>query len=141
MSETHRINLQNIKRINGESMQEYASKVTTTMSKACPGLDNTLQLYTELSIEHQLNSLQDRSLAYDVMTQKSATFESAVNMLTWHECCKENFKRKNVVRQVATSYSPDDRSYVNNEVEVRRVNNDSSQRFLTETDWNSSGET
>jgi hypothetical protein len=133
MPETHRINLQNIKRINGESMQEYASKVTTGMSKAYPGLDNTSQLYTELCIEHLLNGLQDRSLAYDVMTKKPSTFEAAVNMLTWHECCKENFRRKNVVRQLATNYSPDDRSYVNNEVEVRRVNTDSSQRFVTES--------
>jgi hypothetical protein len=129
MAETHRMNLQILKKLGRESMQEYASRVSSAMTKAYPGLDHTSQLFTELTIEHLLNGLQDQSLAYDVMTKRPPTLESALEMLTWHECCKGGISRKKtVVRQVTTDYNPEVADY-DDEVDVRRVNG---QRFVTE---------
>jgi hypothetical protein len=122
MPETHRMNLQNIKQMNRETIQEYVSRVSTAMPRAYPGLDNNSKLYTELSIEHLLNGLQDQSLAYDVMTKRPPTLDAALDMLMWHECCKIGIRKKTAVRQVATDYNREAADYVNDDMNVRRVN-------------------
>ena len=98
LPETYRANLQSMKRQPREDLYEYADRVKTLMTKAYPGLENT-QLYVEMTIEYLVNGLADKNLIYDVLTKKPQTIEEALEMITWHECCKGSEKRT-MVRQV-----------------------------------------
>jgi hypothetical protein len=128
LAETHRLNLQNIKAQARESVQEYASRVNTAMTKAYPGLENT-PLFADLTIDHLLNGLADQNLAYDVMTKKPSTLEEAIEMITWHDCCKGGTRKRTAVRQLTTDFQDDEQDSDNEDVDVRRVN---SQRFVNE---------
>ena len=100
LPETHRRELQQMKRAAGESFQEYSTRIEAKMSKAYPGMQNT-QLYSSLSIEHMLNGIQNQSIAYDVMTRRPQTLQEAVSLLSWHSSCKDGIKAKQHVRHVA----------------------------------------
>lgn len=63
------------------------------MSKAYPSLTDE-QLKAELAIGHLLNGLNDQSSAYDVATKRPKIVHSAVDMITWHKCCKNGMRRE-----------------------------------------------
>ena len=77
----------------------------------------------------------DPSLAYDVMSKKPQDIDSAMEMIRWHECCKNGAKRKSVVRQVIHrdfefDDSDNDSDYEDQDTtNIRRVNG---KRFVTE---------
>lgn len=83
LPETHRRELQQIRKAAGESFQEYSTRIEAKMSKAYPGMQNT-EIYKSLSIEHMLNGIHDQSTAYDVLTERPHTLQEAVNLLSWH---------------------------------------------------------
>ncbi|CAG2226705.1 unnamed protein product [Mytilus edulis] len=83
LPETYRTNLQFIKQDQKESIQEYAFRV-------------------ERLVEHFIKGLPDQSLAYEVLIQKPATLQDAINIVTWHECCRKNVNKNFNVRQVNT---------------------------------------
>lgn len=88
LPETHRVQLQKMRRKSEESIQEFSSRINSLMNKAYPGLTDE-QLKAELAIRHLLNKLNGQSIAYDVVTKMPKTVQSAVDMITWHECCKK----------------------------------------------------
>ncbi|VDI02676.1 Hypothetical predicted protein [Mytilus galloprovincialis] len=49
-----------------------------------------------------IKGLPDQSLAYEVLIQKPATLQDAINIVTWHECCRKNVNKNVNVRQVNT---------------------------------------
>lgn len=83
LPETHRRELQQIRKAAGESFQEYSTRIEAKMSKTYPGMQNT-EIYKSLSIEHMLNGIHDQSTAYDVLTERPHTLQEAVNLLSWH---------------------------------------------------------
>lgn len=83
LPETHRRELQQIRKAAGESFQEYSTRIEAKMSKACHGMQNT-EIYKSLSIEQMLNGIHDQSTAYDVLTERQHTLQEAVNLLSWH---------------------------------------------------------
>lgn len=88
LPETHRRELQKIRKAAGESFQEYSTRIEAKMSKAYPGMQNT-EIYKSLSIEHMLNGIQDQSIAYyvNVLTKRPHTLQEAVNLLSWNFLC------------------------------------------------------
>lgn len=80
LSETHRRELQQIRKAASESFQEYSTRIEAKMSKAYPGLQNT-EIYKSLSIEHMFNGIQDQSIAYYVLTKRPHTLQEAINLL------------------------------------------------------------
>ena len=87
-ADTVRASLNNIKKSSKESVQEYASRVRAMMIKAYPDIC-TSETFNQLTIHHLLQGLPDRSIAYDVLIRKPRTLSEAVDMITWHVCCKE----------------------------------------------------
>lgn len=61
LPETHRRELQQIRKAAGDSFQEYSTRIEAKMSKAYSGMQNT-EIYKSLSIEHMLNGIYDQSL-------------------------------------------------------------------------------
>ncbi|CAG2192710.1 unnamed protein product [Mytilus edulis] len=101
LPETYRTNLQFIKQDHKESIQEYASRVERQVSKAYPEV-NDLSLLDRFKTEHFIKGLPDQSVAYEVLIQKPATLQDAINIVTWHECCRKNVGKNCNVRQVNT---------------------------------------
>ncbi|XP_052098545.1 uncharacterized protein LOC127733252 [Mytilus californianus] len=99
LPETYRTNLQFIKQNHKESIQEYASRVKRLVGKAYPDV-NDLSLLDRFKTEHFIKGLPDQSLAYEVLIQKPATSHDAINIVTWHECCRKNVNKNFNVRQV-----------------------------------------
>ena len=87
LPETYRAKLQNMHRKSDEPIQEFGTRINLLMTKAYPGL-NDEKLKSELAIGHFLNGLNDQSIAYDVATKRPETLQRAIDMVTWHECCK-----------------------------------------------------
>lgn len=99
LPETYRIQLQNMRRRSEETIQEFSSRINSLMNKAYPGLIDE-QLKAELAIGHVLNGLNDQSIAYDVATKRPRTVQDAVDMISWHECCKTGMRKRANIRQV-----------------------------------------
>ena len=76
LPETYRRELSVHKRKNDESLQEYSSRVEGIVRKAYPGIDDS-ELYRKVSIEHMLNRLNDKSIAYDVLTKMPKSMDEA----------------------------------------------------------------
>ena len=74
-------------------MQEYASRVRTMMTRAYPDIGMT-DTFTQMTIHHLLQGLNDQSIGYEVLIKMPKTLTEAVNVVTWHECCKEETHRK-----------------------------------------------
>lgn len=128
-AETVRASLNNIKKSSKESIQEYASRVGAMMARTYPdiGLSDT---FNQLTMHHLLQGLPDQTIANEVLTRKPRTLSDAVDMMTWHECCKETTRRKPGIRQLSSfdnveSFKLND-SY---DLDVRRVNG---MQFVTE---------
>lgn len=115
LPETHRRELQQIRKAAGESFQEYSTRIEAKMSKAYSGMQNT-EIYKSLSIEHMLNGIYDQSTAYDVLTGRPHTLQEAVNLLSWHFLCKNGIKAKQHIRQTAVEKEP-------STSEIKRVGN------------------
>lgn len=123
LTETHRRELQQIRKAAGESFQEYSTRIEAKMSKEYPGMQNT-EIYKSLSIEHMLNGIHDQSTAYDVLTERPHTLQEAVNLLSWHFLCKNGIKAKQHIRQTAVEKEP-------STSEIKRVGN-TGEKFVTE---------
>ena len=74
LTETHRLSLENLKKNAQESLQEYAARVQTLVSRAYPGLEG-LELFTSMTIDHLVSGLQDPNLVYDVKTRDQLRFK------------------------------------------------------------------
>lgn len=66
LPETHRRELQQIRKAAGESFQEYSTRIEAKMSKAYPGMQNT-EIYKNLTLstclmEYMINQLLTMSL-------------------------------------------------------------------------------
>ena len=92
-AETVRANLNNLSKNAKKTMQEYASRVRTMMASVYPDIGTT-ETFTQMTIHHLLQGLNDQSIAYEVLIKRPQTLTEAVNMVTWHECCKEETYRK-----------------------------------------------
>lgn len=65
-------------------------------------MENT-PIFEKLTIEYMVNGLGDSSLSYDVLTKKPTTVSEAMELITWHECCRASARRRPNVRQVAAA--------------------------------------
>ena len=123
--ETVRASLNNIRRSSKETIQEYASRVRTMMNRAYPDIGPT-ETFNQMTIHHFLQGLPDQTIAYEVLIRKPRSLTEAVDMITWHECCKETTRKKAGVRQVTEEpYLAENFP----ETGVRRING---KRFVTE---------
>lgn len=100
LPETHKRELQQIRKAAGESFQEYSIRIEAKMIKAYPGMQNT-EIYKSLSIEQMFNGIHDQSTAYDVLTERPHALQEAVNLLSWHFLSKNGIKAKQHIRQTA----------------------------------------
>ena len=98
-AETVRASLNNIKKSSKESIYEYASRVREMMSKAYPDIGMS-ERFNQLMIHHLLQGLSDQSIAYEVLIRKPKTLSQAVDMIKWHECCKETTSRHSEIQQL-----------------------------------------
>ena len=87
-AETVRANLNSLRKKAKETMQEYASIVRTMITRAYPDI-GTSETFTRLTIHNLLQGLHDQSVVYEVLKNRPKTLTEAINMVTWHECCKE----------------------------------------------------
>ena len=122
LPETYRASLPMLKIQSRESLEEFASRVRKTVSKAYPGISGTT-LLEDMTIEHLVKGLSDQSLIYDVLTKKPRTVESALDLVQWHESCK-NQSKKLGVRQVSfdTNQDVDNASVRRSMVTEERLN-------------------
>ena len=126
LPETYRVSLQGLKKLPRESLEEYASRVRRTVTKAYPGIAGS-QLAEDLTIENLVGGLPDSNLVYDVLTKKPHSVQEAIDLVQWHESCKGAQRRKVAVKQVrADPSSPEVDSPRGN---VRRVD---SKPYVTE---------
>ena len=122
LPETYRLQLKSMHQKSDESVQEFSSRISTIMNKAYPGLKDE-QLKAELAIEHLLNGLNDQNVAYEVAIKRPKTVQNAVDMITWHECCKIAMDRNPTVRMASQDNGHDDRENRQvDEIAVQRVN-------------------
>ena len=89
----HQAALQGLKRNPHEDLQEYAARVHDLMTKAYPGLEGST-IFTNLTIEHLINGLGDQALIYDVMTKRPTSIKEAIDLVSWHECCRASTKKR-----------------------------------------------
>ena len=68
-AETVRANLNNLRKNAKETMQEYASRVRTMMARAYPDIGTT-ETFTQMTIHHLLQGLNDQSIAYEVLIKR-----------------------------------------------------------------------
>ena len=123
LPETYRASLQGLKKTPRESLEEYASRVHRTVTKAYPGTAGS-QLAEDLTIENLVGGLADSNLIYDVLTKKPRSVQEAIDLIQWHESCKGAQKRKVAFKQVSVDTSVDD-----GVGSVRRVD---SKHYVTE---------
>jgi len=99
LAETYRANLYNVRKSSKETLQEYSGRVNHLMSRAYPGMEGT-PIYNNLLIEHLLKGLPDQRLAYEVLTRKPRDINEAINMIAWHEVCRQNTLKASDVRNI-----------------------------------------
>ena len=68
------------------------------MSRALPGIQGT-GIFENLAIEHLLKGLPDRKIAYEILTKKPRTLSETVDMITWHEACRQQTMKNSAVRK------------------------------------------
>ena len=122
LPETYRLQLKSMHQKSDESVQEFSSRISTIMNKAYPGLRDE-QLKAELAIEYLFNGLNNQNVAYEVAIKRRKTLLSAVDMITWHECCKSAMSRNPTARLVNhDDYHDDNENRQVDEIAVQRVN-------------------
>ncbi|VDI19289.1 Hypothetical predicted protein [Mytilus galloprovincialis] len=85
----------------GESMKNMIFAQSRTV-EPCTLIDLGIEDDVNLSTS-SLTGLSDQSLAYEVRIQNPATLQDAINIVTWHECCRKNVNKNFNVRQVNTN--------------------------------------
>ena len=129
LPETHRRNLQKIKKQHSETYQKFSARVAENVRKAYPGINE--QLFNSLCVEHMLSGISDQNVAYDVLTKRPQSLDEAINLLTWHQSCKSGLRNQTVSKR-DFGYEDD---FTEEEEEgsciseVRRVNH---KRYVTE---------
>ncbi|MEW8547690.1 MAG: hypothetical protein AB2693_29635 [Candidatus Thiodiazotropha sp.] len=131
-AETVRASLNNIKKSSKETIQEYAARVRTLMAKGYPDIGCT-ETFTQMTIHHFLQGLPDQTIAYEVLIRKPNSLTEAIDMIAWHECCKESTRKKSNTRQIAT-FEEEQTAYpvfncTSLDTEIRRING---KKFVTE---------
>jgi len=100
LPETHRAALWNLQRNAKESLQEYAARTRTMVSKAYPGMQGS-QLLEQITVEHMVQGLGDADMAYDVLAQRPDTVLKALDLVQWYECCRSNLhKKSSAIRRI-----------------------------------------
>ena len=99
LPETYRASLNSVHKGPKETTEEYAARVQKMAAKAFPGIAGTA-LLEELTIEYLFGGLPDHSLVYDIMTKKPRTVEAALDLIQWHESCRNLQRKRAGVRQV-----------------------------------------
>ena len=130
LAETHRANLNNIKKQSRETIQQYSARVSQLMTRAYPGIQGT-GIFDNLAIEHLLRGLPDQKMAYEIMTKKPRTLSETVDMITWHEACRQQTVKSSGIRRIEdheyySEYDSDDSDVSMN---LRRV---SGRKTVTE---------
>ena len=135
LAETHRANLYNLKKQSKENLQQYSARVSRLMSRAYPGMQGT-PVFENLAIEHLLRGLPDQKLAYEILTKKPRDLSEAIDMITWHEACRQYTTKTSGLRNVQYQNSDDedyeydqDSDSENTSSDVRRING---KRMVTE---------
>lgn len=105
LPDTYRTNLQFVKQVNKESLHDYAARVEKLVTRAYPEILE-VTLLDRFKTEHFLKGLPDQSVAYEVLIQKPSTMQEAINMVSWHECCRKNVGRKCEIRQIEAEKIP-----------------------------------
>ena len=122
LAETYRANLYNVRKSSKETLQEYSARVNHLMSRAYPGMEGT-SIYSNLLIEHLLKGLPDQRLAYEVLTRKPRDLNEAVDMITWHEACRQYTMKTSGIRNIEQDDYEDEEEYSNYDHELRRIRN------------------
>ena len=130
LAETHRANLNNIKKQSRETIQQYSARVSQLMTRAYPGIQCT-GIFENLAIEHLLRGLPDQKMAYEILTKKPRTLSETVDMITWHEACRQQTVKSSGIRRIEdheyySDYDSDDSDVSMN---LRRV---SGRKTVTE---------
>lgn len=99
LAETQRATLSSLRKNPKDTWQEYCARVDELMSEAYPGMQGT-DIYSGLAIENFLRGVPDRKLAYEVQLRKPRDLTEAVDMIMWHEACKQSSFRNTDVRFV-----------------------------------------
>ena len=99
--ETYRASLQTLKKLQKETLEEYAARVRRLVNKAYPGIVGK-PLLEDIAVEHLVNGLSDHNPIYDVMTKKPSTVEAAPDLIQWHENCHSIQRKKTGIRQLKT---------------------------------------
>ena len=112
LAETHRANLNNMKKQSREIIQQYSVRVSQLMTRAYPGIQGT-GIFEHLAIEHLLKGLPDQRMAYEILTKKPRTLSQTVDMITWHEACRQQTVKNSGVRKIeeydySSEYDSDD---------------------------------
>ena len=87
LPEQYSENLNQVRKLQKETLVEYASRVEEFVNKAYPQL-NPPELVSTLTIENILRGLPDQTLLYEVRTKCLKTIDETLRLVTWHECCK-----------------------------------------------------
>ena len=124
LPEKYREKLTQVKKYHKESLEEYAARVENLVHKAYPTINP--ELLNTLTIENLLRGLPDTSLAYDVQTKRPTSVSETIRLLTWHECCKNNSKKRHEVRQVELEHMD-----VDYDSDIRKIGS-KQPRYVTE---------
>ena len=68
------------------------------MTRAYPGIQGT-GIFENLAIEHLSKGLTDWKIAYGILTKKPRTLSETVDMITWHEACRQQTVKNSGVRK------------------------------------------
>ena len=129
LAETHRANLNNIKKQSRETIQQYSARVSQLMTRAYPGIQGTGIFENLIAIEHLLRGLPDQKMAYEILTKKPRTLAETVDMISWHEACRQQTVMSSGIRRIedySSKYDSDDSDVSMN---LRRV---SGRKIVTE---------
>ena len=124
LAETQRANLNNMKKQSRETIQQYSARVSQLMTRSYQGIQGT-GIFENLAIEHLLKGLPDQKMAYDILTKKPRTLSETVDMIPWHEACRQQTMKNSGVRKIeeydySSEYDSDDSELQTNN--LRRVN-------------------
>ena len=87
-------------------------------------------MFNQMTIHHLLQGLSDQTIAYEVLIKKPTSLTEAVDMITWHECCKESTHKKVGIRQLSSFDQDDAHPYKEDphEIGIRCING---KKFVT----------
>ena len=83
----YRDKLNQIQKLETETIQEYSGRISQLMSRAYPDMQGT-NIYQNIAIQYMLKGLPDQSLAYEIYIQKPVNLIQAAEMLDWQIMCR-----------------------------------------------------